>query len=59
MCNTVNTKSLIDHILVSRNDKICISGTFLFGFSDHNTVFCTREISCDNQNIHRYVKFDK
>ena len=41
---TINTSSLLDHILSSHKNKIAQSGTIPIGISDHFLTFCTRKV---------------
>lgn len=40
---TNSSSTLIDHIIVSRDDKISLSGVIASGLSDHYMTFCTRK----------------
>ena len=40
---TDKCSTLLDHIIVSKNEKITQSGTIPVGFSDHNLIHCTRK----------------
>ena len=53
---TVNSSTLLDHILCNQTEKICQSGTLSFGLSDHLAVFCTRKIVKGQIGKHNVVK---
>ena len=41
---SLNTTSLLDHILVNFPDRTIQSGTLNMGISDHVVIYCTRKI---------------
>ena len=42
---TINSKSLLDHIICNCSDKVSKVGVIPVGLSDHMLTFCTRKIS--------------
>ena len=51
---TNKSSTLLDHILITKCDRIVQTGTIPVGFSDHNMIYCTRKIVKDQimtQNI--------
>ncbi|XP_060607821.1 uncharacterized protein LOC132759963 [Ruditapes philippinarum] len=52
---TLNTKTLIDHILCSHSDKVFQSGTLPIGLSDHLPVYCTRKLQKGTFNKHKNI----
>ena len=52
----MTTTSLLDHILTNSGERVSQSGVADVGLSDHQMTYCTREIACLKQNIHRFVK---
>lgn len=53
---TSSSKTLIDHLIVSSEDKISQSGVIQSGFSDHCIIFCTRKVVKNNKSVYNRVK---
>ena len=55
---TCSTSTLIDHILASFPSRVSQKGVINIGISDHQLIFCTRNISrLKTEGIHKYLNF--
>ena len=52
---TCNTSSLIDHTLTNSSEKIFQSSIIDCGISDHQLIFCTRQVKQAKFNMHNNV----
>ena len=52
---TCNTSSLIEHILTNSTEEIFQSGIIDCGMSDHQLIFCTRNVKRAKFNKHNNV----
>ena len=55
--NVISSSFLIDHILTSSSEKVVHAGIIETSLSDHQLIFCTREIKRAKPNKHHYLKF--
>jgi len=53
---TVNTATILDHILTTSKEKVSDSGVVDISLSDHQMVFFTRKIMKQKFNKHKYIK---
>ena len=53
---TVNSSSLLDHILTNSTEKVSQSGILDLGLSDHQLIYCTRKTTRAKYNKHKYIK---
>ena len=55
---TCSSTSLIDHIVASLPERIFQEGAVNVGLSDHQLIYCTREISRSKTGcVHKKIKF--
>ena len=53
---TENSSSLLDHILTNSTDRVSQSGVVDTSLSDHQLIYCTRKISRNKFNAHKYIR---
>ena len=53
---TVETSTLIDHILTNSVDKISQYGVLNVSLSDHQAIYCTRKVLKQKFNKHKYIE---
>ena len=53
---TVETSTLIDHILTNSIEKISQHGVLNVSLSDHQAIYCTRKALKQKFNKHKYIK---
>ena len=52
-----NTPTLIDHILTNTNEEVTQCGLVNIGLSDHQMIFCTRNIEKEKEGGHKQIPF--
>ena len=52
---TVNTSTLLDHVLTNSPDRVSQSGVIDIGISDHMLTYCTRKITRAKHLEHKYI----
>ena len=50
---TMNSSSILDHILTNSTDRVSQSGVIDTGLSDHQLIYCTRKITRTKFNSHK------
>ena len=51
------SSSLIDYVLTNANDKISQSGIIDIGLSDHQLIYCTRNLIKTKTGLSKYINF--
>ena len=54
---TINSSTLLDHVLTNTPEKITHKGTHDTSISDHQIIFCTRKSQKYKPNCHNYIQF--
>ena len=54
-CIIKDSTSLLDHVLTDSTDRVSQFGVVDMGLSDHQLIYCTREITRTKPNVHRYI----
>ena len=54
---TCRKSSLIDHILTTFPERVSQQGIVNVGLSDHQLIYCTRELSDTNVGNHKQIRF--
>ena len=52
---TMNSFSILDHILTNSTDRVSQSGVIDTGLSDHQLIYCTRKITRTKFNSHKNI----
>ena len=52
---TMNSSSILDHILTNSTDRVSQSGVIDTGLSDHQLIYCTRKITRTKFNSHKNI----
>ena len=52
---TMNSSSILDHILTNSTDRVSQSGVIDTGLSDHQLIYCTRKIARTKFNSHKNI----